>query len=109
MAGEKKESTEKKGKDFYQTESRYGAFRRSIPLPDSVDQEKVEADYANGVLTIRLKKIQACPPKKVEVKIKGGPEAMPGISAPTALSCVIERTISSYKGASSCWRLRAAL
>ena len=70
LAGEKRESAEKKGKDFYQTESRYGSFRRSIALPDSVDQEKVEADYANGVLTIRLKKIQTSPPKKVEVKVK---------------------------------------
>jgi HSP20 family protein len=70
LAGEKKESSEKKGKDFYQTESRYGSFRRSIPLPESVDQEKVEADYTNGVLTIRLKKTQATPPKKVEVQVK---------------------------------------
>jgi len=70
LAGEKKESSERKGKDFYQTESRYGAFRRSIPLPDSVDQENVEAEYVNGVLTIRLKKRQSAPPKKVEVKVK---------------------------------------
>lgn len=70
LAGEKKESSEKKGKDYYQTESRYGAFRRCIALPDSVDQEKVEAEYVNGVLTIRLKKLQSAPPKKVEVKVK---------------------------------------
>jgi len=70
LAGEKKESSEKKGKDFYQSESRYGSFRRSIPLPQSVDPEKVEADYAQGVLTIHLKKIQESPPKKVEVKAK---------------------------------------
>ncbi len=70
LAGEKKESSESKAKDFYQTESRYGAFRRSIALPDSVDQEKVEAEYVNGVLTIRLKKLQSAPPKKVEIKVK---------------------------------------
>jgi HSP20 family protein len=70
LAGEKKESTEKKGKDFYQSESRYGSFRRSIPLPQSVDPEKVEAEYAQGVLTIHLKKIQQSPPKKVEVQVK---------------------------------------
>lgn len=70
LAGEKKESSEKKGKDFYQSESRYGSFRRSIPLPQSVDPEKVEAEYAQGVLTIHLKKIQESTPKKVEVKVK---------------------------------------
>jgi HSP20 family protein len=70
LAGEKKESSEKKAKDFYQSESRYGSFRRAIPLPPSVDPEKVDADYANGVLTIRLKKAQTTPPKKVEIKVK---------------------------------------
>jgi len=70
LAGEKKESSEKKGKDYYQSESRYGSFRRAIPLPQSVDPEKVEAEYAQGVLTIHLKKIQESPPKKVEVRVK---------------------------------------
>lgn len=70
LAGEKKESSEKKDKDFYQSESRYGSFRRAIALPASVDPERVEADYTNGVLTIRLKKTQATHPKKVEVKAK---------------------------------------
>jgi len=70
LAGEKKESAERKGKDFCQTETRYGSFRRSIPVPAAVDSEKVEADYANGVVTIRLKKIQRTPPKRIEVKVK---------------------------------------
>jgi HSP20 family protein len=51
-------------------ESRYGSFRRSIPLPEVVDQNQVEAEYANGVLTIHLKKSPAAAPKKIEVKIK---------------------------------------
>jgi len=70
LAGEKKESTERKGKDFYQTESRYGAFRRAIPLPQSVDPEHVEAEYANGVVTIHLKKLQTTPPKRIDIKVK---------------------------------------
>jgi HSP20 family protein len=69
LSGEKKESTEKKGKDFYQSEARYGSFRRVIPLPQSVDPEKVEADCAHGVLTIRLQKVQAETPKRIDVKL----------------------------------------
>jgi HSP20 family protein len=68
LAGEKRESTEKKGKDFYHAESRYGAFHRSIPLPAAVDAESVEAEYANGVLVIRLKKSPSAPVKRVDVK-----------------------------------------
>jgi HSP20 family protein len=70
LAGEKKVTTEQGGKDFYQTESRYGTFRRVVPLPDSVDPERVDAEYHNGVLTIRLHKTTGSPPKRVEVKVK---------------------------------------
>jgi HSP20 family protein len=70
LAGEKRESTEKKGKDFYHSESRFGAFHRSIPLPAAVDAESVEAEYANGVLVIRLKKSPSAPVKRIDVKAK---------------------------------------
>jgi len=69
LSGEKKESTEKEGKDFYQSESRYGSFRRAIPLPQTVDPEKVEAECANGVITIHLPKLQTEPPKRIEIKV----------------------------------------
>ncbi len=70
LAGEKKEESEDKGKGYHRVESRYGSFRRSIPLPEVVDQNQVEAEYANGVLTIHLKKSPAVAPKKIEVKSK---------------------------------------
>jgi len=70
LAGEKKESSERGGKDFFHTESRYGSFRRSIPLPEAVDPQKVDAEYCNGVLVIRLKKSPSSPPKRIEVKVK---------------------------------------
>jgi HSP20 family protein len=70
LAGEKKEGSEDKGKGYHRVESRYGSFRRSIALPEVVDQNQVEAEYANGVLTIHLKKSPAAAPKKIEVKSK---------------------------------------
>lgn len=68
LAGEKKESSEKRDKQFYQVESRYGAFRRVIELPADVDADQVSAGYDNGVLTIRLKKTKAERSKRIEVK-----------------------------------------
>ncbi len=50
----------------------YGAFRQSFGLPKTVDQEKIEADYTNGVLKILLPKKEVAQPKKVEVKSKKG-------------------------------------
>jgi HSP20 family protein len=70
LSGEKKEEVEDKAKGYHRMESRYGSFRRSIPLPEVVDQGQVEAEYANGVLTIHLKKSPASAPKKIDVKVK---------------------------------------
>lgn len=74
LSGEKKESTERKQKGFVQSESRYGSFRRTVTLPEEVDAEKVEAQCANGVLTVTLRKIKPTPPKRIEVK---GPPSGP--------------------------------
>lgn len=68
LAGEKKDQTEKQGKNFYHAESRYGAFRRSIELPAGVDTNQIRAEHSHGVVTIRLKKTPAATPKKIEVK-----------------------------------------
>lgn len=68
ISGEKKESDERKGDGFYHSERRFGSFRRSVALPPGVDPEKVSADYAHGVLTVRLEKSQEALPKKIPIK-----------------------------------------
>lgn len=68
VSGEKKESQERKGDGFYHTERRFGSFRRNVMLPPGVDAEKVTADYAQGVLTVRLEKTPEALPKRIPVK-----------------------------------------
>ncbi len=68
IAGEKKETVEKKDEDVCQRESRYGAFSRTLQLPTSVDPQQVTAEYANGVLTVQLKKTPTAAAKKIPVK-----------------------------------------
>ena len=72
LSGEKKEETEKGDKDgdYYMKERRFGAFRRSINLPEGIDQDKIDAKFKNGVLTVHLpKKPEAQhPSRKIEVK-----------------------------------------
>jgi HSP20 family protein len=41
----------------------YGAFQRSFLLPTTVDQDKVKAAYKDGVLELRLPKVQAAQPR----------------------------------------------
>ena len=68
IAGEKKETLEKKDQDVHHREIRYGSFSRTVLLPASVDQQEITADYSQGVLTINLKKTPAATAKKIRVQ-----------------------------------------
>jgi HSP20 family protein len=70
VTGQKKSEKEEKGKTFYRSERSYGSFRREIGLPEGTDPEKVNAEYANGVLTIRIEKQKAATPKRIAVATK---------------------------------------
>jgi HSP20 family protein len=46
-----------------------GAFGRVVQLSDKVDPKRVEAAYANGVLTVRVAKAEEAKPRQIEVKV----------------------------------------
>lgn len=69
IAGEKKDSREDKGDGFYHVESSYGSFRREVLLPTNVDEENIDAEYRDGVLSVTLPKTEKS--KAVKVKVKG--------------------------------------
>jgi HSP20 family protein len=56
IKGEKKQETEEKKKNYHMSERRYGSFERSFQIPDDVDQDKIEASFNKGVLTVTLPK-----------------------------------------------------
>jgi HSP20 family protein len=56
LKGEKKAEREQRDGDGYYMERRFGSFSRSVRLPFDVEDEKVEATYQKGVLTIRVPK-----------------------------------------------------
>lgn len=67
ISGERKHEKEEKRKNYYHSERAYGAFSRIIPLPCEVEEDKVEAKFKRGVLTVHLPKSQAA--KEHERKI----------------------------------------
>ena len=71
LKGEKKEEKEEKGKSFYHVERSYGSFQRTVPLPEGIDLKKVDADFRNGVLTIKLPKTAEAKKVGKKVPIKG--------------------------------------
>ncbi|HLG20655.1 MAG TPA: Hsp20/alpha crystallin family protein [Bdellovibrionota bacterium] len=61
IRGEKKAEQEEKGETHFRVERTFGSFGRIIELPCAVADDKVEASFKKGLLTIRL-------PKTVEAK-----------------------------------------
>jgi HSP20 family protein len=71
VSGERKEEKEEKGKTWHRIERKTGSFARSVTLPSAVKEDKVEAAYKDGVLTITLPKTEEAKTHKVKIKGNG--------------------------------------
>jgi len=69
ITGERKLEKEEKGRKYHRVEWSYGSFLRSFVLPDGADGSKVNADFKDGVLKVRLPKNEKARPKAIEVKV----------------------------------------
>jgi HSP20 family protein len=69
IQGERKHEKEEKGKKYHRVERSYGSFVRSFTLPDLVDEEKVKAEFKDGVLNVQLPKSEKAKPKAIEVAV----------------------------------------
>jgi HSP20 family protein len=67
MRAEHREQSEEQKRDYYRREIRYGAFHRSLALPTSVDADRAEAKFDNGILYLHLPKAEAVRPKQIKV------------------------------------------
>ena len=72
IKGEKHREREQKEKNRYLSERSYGAFQRSFTIPDGVDRDKVEAEFAKGVLTLTLPKSAEAQKQQKKIEIKAG-------------------------------------
>jgi len=70
LRGERKYEKDVKEKGYRRLERAYGSFVRSFALPGTVDSEKIEAEYKNGVLEIKLPKRAEAKPKQIKVAVK---------------------------------------
>jgi HSP20 family protein len=67
LSGERKAEHEEKGEGFHRVERSFGSFSRSLSLPDGVDAGKVEANFADGVLEVRVPKPEESKPTRVQI------------------------------------------
>jgi HSP20 family protein len=70
IKGEKTEERVNDKAKVYRKETWEGSFQRTVALPVTVDAEKVEATYRDGVLVIRLPKKEEAKTRKIELKSK---------------------------------------
>ena len=70
LIGERKSEDEEKRDGYQRLERAYGSFARAFSLPDSVDSEKVLAEYRDGLLTVTLPKREESKPKKVKISVQ---------------------------------------
>ena len=68
ISGERKEEREEKGKTYHRIEHRVGGFSRTVTLPCPVKEDSVDAQYKNGILTVKLPKAEEAKSKKIAVK-----------------------------------------
>jgi HSP20 family protein len=69
IKGEKKAEREEKKKNYHLTERSYGSFERSFHLPDDIDQQKIAADFDNGVLKVVVPKSAVSKPSERKIAI----------------------------------------
>jgi HSP20 family protein len=70
LSGEKRESRQRQSGGIFQSECRFGKFYRTIELPTPVDADRIQAELADGVLTVRMPKTSAPAGRRIPIRAK---------------------------------------
>jgi HSP20 family protein len=69
IKGERNFEKETKRENFHRVERSYGSFVRAFTLPYSVQTEKIDARYENGVLIAKIPKSESAKPRQIKVNM----------------------------------------
>jgi HSP20 family protein len=72
IGGERKFEQQVNEDNYLRIERTYGSYSRSFALPNTINTEAIEAEYKNGVLTVKLPKRAESKPKPVKVNVTNG-------------------------------------
>jgi HSP20 family protein len=78
LSGERRAEHEDKREGYVRVERAFGAFRRSLTLPEGIEPEAVQASFDNGVLEVRIPKPEERKPRKVAIQVGERPTAIEG-------------------------------
>ncbi|MFB2836783.1 Hsp20/alpha crystallin family protein [Floridanema evergladense] len=71
IRGEHRYENKAENKGYFRSEFRYGKFERVVSLPVAVQNDKVEANFANGILTLTLPKVEEAKNRVFKVNLAG--------------------------------------
>jgi HSP20 family protein len=72
IRGEKKQQFDENNERVHRFERVYGVFERTFVLPNSVDPDRIEARFENGVLVVRIPKAERARPREIRVSSSSG-------------------------------------
>jgi len=70
IKGEKRQQQVQKGRNYHRLERSYGSFQRSFTLPTTIRNDRIDASFQDGVLSIALPKSEEAKPRTIEVKVR---------------------------------------
>lgn len=80
VSGERTRENVAEGERVHRFERQFGAFARSISLPQGVDEDKIEAEHRDGVLVVKVAKPEVAKPKRIQIG-EGHPEIEGDVAA----------------------------
>jgi HSP20 family protein len=80
VSGERNAEHEQQREGYHRLERAFGAFSRSLTLPDGVDPDAIQAHFDRGVLEIRIPKPEQKKPRQVQIKLGDRPTIESGES-----------------------------
>jgi HSP20 family protein len=69
LKGERKFEKEVKNENYHRVERSYGSFARSFSLPNSINSDKVKAEFKDGLLTLTLPKREESKPRTIKIDV----------------------------------------
>jgi len=70
ISGERKSEEKEEENGYTRIERHFGKFERSFTLPENIKNEKIDAEYKDGILKVKLPKPEEHKPKQIGIKVK---------------------------------------
>lgn len=80
ISGEHRYEKKEQQRGYFRSEFRYGNFQRVVPLPVHVQNDRVQADFKDGILTLTLPKVTEVRNRVVKLNLAENTNAAPAIA-----------------------------